>query len=163
MDNHSNRSWDQKKRSVFEGLMGKLDSELSAEKIGLNLTRSSTSTPSPLTSPPNFLGQHAKPHLTNPQIKPKLDPLSMLPKVRKARQRRVAMNKARHNRIMKQDPSFKYSKDLEEVIDIDDGSNNDLKDIDESKFKTMDWIEPDGSKTKLRFDEDGTLIGKAKK
>ena len=26
----------------------------------------------------------------------------------------------------------------------------------------MDWTEPDGSKTTLKFDEDGTLIGKEK-
>ena len=147
-----------KKRSVFEGLMGKLDTELSAEKIGLNLTRSSTSTPTPLTSPPNFLGKHARPHLTSPQKSPqKLDPLSMLPKVSQARQRRQAMRKAKHSQVIKI-PNKEIGIDID-----DDGSNNDLKDVDESKFKTMDWIEPDGSKTRLRFDEDGTLIGKAKK
>lgn len=120
-----------KKRSALDGLLGKLDTQISAE----------TTTPS------------RKPHLTSPLRPPKLDPLSMLPKVSKARHKRTAMRKAKQSKVIK----------IPNNDEIDDGSNNDLKDVDESKFKTMDWIEPDGSKTKLRFDDDGTLIGKDKK
>ena len=50
--------------------------------------------------------------------------------------------------------------DQDDDQDVDLKTNEDF--IEENKLKTMDWTEPDGSKTTLKFDEDGTLIGKEK-
>lgn len=35
--------------------------------------------------------------------------------------------------------------------------------VEKKDCKSMEWTEPDGSKTILKFDEDGNLIGKEKK
>lgn len=50
-------------------------------------------------------------------------------------------------------PTKKVKKDLKKKYTVKkDGNKN-----------TMDWTEPDGSKTKFQFDENGTLIGKVSK
>ena len=40
---------------------------------------------------------------------------------------------------------------------------NNYKTKKDGNKNTMDWTEPDGSKTKFKFDEDGNLIGKVSK
>ena len=94
----------------------------------------------------------------------------MKPKVSKAR-RTNAMRKARHNQINQirhkggnynnttDDPDESIGGVSESEFDDED----DLKVVDEGSYKTMEWTEPDGSITILKFDEDGALIGKEKK
>lgn len=118
------------KKNVLDGLLGKLDSQINAEK--------------PLRSKSKYLQ----------------DPLDM-----KSRIKRTAMNKAKQSNIVRHNiggtPSIP-----DVVLDEDEDQDEDLKDnldfVNENKLKTMDWTEPDGSKTKLQFDENGTLIGKTK-
>lgn len=88
------------------------------------------------------------------------DPLDM-----KSRMKRTARRRARRSNIMARHNVVDTVEEVDEV-EIDGDLDGDLKDnldfIDENKFKTMDWTEPDGSKTTLKFDENGTLIGKVK-
>ncbi len=145
-----------KKRSALDGLLGKLDSQLNSEQRFKRSLRSDPIMPSGI----NQLGGAGKSNLRGLRSNPNVDPLSMQPKVSKARLTN-AMRKARHNQInqIRNKGGDEYGVESE----FDDGSHNDLTDVDESKFKTMEWEEPDGSVTILKFDENGTLIGKEKK
>ncbi len=124
------------KKSALDGLLGKLDSQINAEK--------------PLRSNSKFIQ----------------DPLDM-----KSRMRRTAKRKARNQNIVARhntggtyntETGGTSSTEDEDDVEIDGDLKDNLDFINENKFKTMDWTEPDGSKTTLKFDENGTLLGKTK-
>lgn len=74
------------------------------------------------------------------------DPLKMKAQMRQARQAGI-LNRHSGN-------------DEAEEVEVDGDLKTNLDFVDENKFKTMEWKEPDGSITTLKFDEDGTLVGK---
>ncbi len=173
------------KRNALDGLLGKLDSQLNSEQQrGTSFKRSNRSDPI-MPSGINQLGQRGAGKQMNPFASPTLrsnsnpinpprtsgiDPLTMNPKVSKARKTN-AMRKARHNQINQirhRGGNFTTTTnpngDPDEYIGGNEADDeDDLKVVDEGSYKTMEWTEPDGSITILKFDEDGALIGKEKK
>jgi len=120
------------RRSVLDGLISKIDKEVEGGNSGAGVPKN------PLVSP------------TGTPTMPK-DPFKMKEKVRQARRAEILR---RHNKGMKD-----WDKIDNEVADGDDLKSN-LDFVDENKHSTMEWNEPDGSKSTLKFDENGTLVGK---
>lgn len=91
---------------------------------------------------------------------PSPDPFNMKSKVNQARKARQAEILRRHNLAKATNPIAFDSSNADEDEDQDEDLKENLDFVDENKDKTMEWTEPDGSKTTLKFDQDGTLIGK---
>jgi hypothetical protein len=128
------------RRSVLDGLIGKIQAESITDldfKISGNSGAGVVSPRNPLVSP------------TGTPTMP-TDPFKMKEKVRQAKRAEILR---RHNKGMKD-----WDKIDDEVADDDLKSNLDF--VDENKHSTMEWNEPDGSKSTLKFDENGTLVGK---
>lgn len=162
------------KRNALDGLLGKLDSQLNSERQFKRSSRSDPIIPSginqgsalagnPLVSPNRMAGNNPFQQIQPIQIKPKkagLDPKTMKTRVRRNQIRANVL--ARHrggNYSSNTDPDYEIGGEVEAEFNDDD----DLKVVDEGGYKTMEWTEPDGSITILKFDEDGALIGKEKK
>ncbi len=129
-------------KKILDGLIGKLEKELNLPSIK-----------EPTVAIGGGIGATNPPRRT--------DPLNFKrsPKAEKAR-------KLRQQAILRRHAGGGTPTGTNQPEDQDEDQDEDLKTaedfVDENKFKTMDWIEPDGSKTKLKFDDDGTLIGKTK-
>lgn len=119
-----------KKTNALDGLLGKLDNQLNAEK-------------------PSEVRRSKSKYVQ--------DPLDM-----KSRIKRTAMKKAKQSNIARH-VGGTPSTATEDEVEIDGDLKDNLEFVNENKFKTMDWTEPDGSKTTLKFDENGTLLGKTKR
>jgi len=148
-----------KKTNALDGLISKLDEQLNQEKRKFSRSKSVG----------EALGAGVLGGIGVAQVKvnevggafggtPTLrqDPLDM-----KSRMKRTQRRRARRSNIMTRHNVVDTVEEVDEV-DIDEDLKENLDFIDENKFKTMDWTEPDGSKTTLKFDENGTLIGKVK-
>jgi len=79
------------------------------------------------------------------------DPLQMKSRLANSEQ----MRKARQAEILR-----RHNLGANEDEDQDQDLKDNLDFVDDNKYKTMEWTEPDGSKTTLKFDSDGTLVGK---
>jgi len=160
------------RRKALDGLLNKLDKQISREG-DLKVRDPKVQQPNPNVAlglgaslvgvaSSNVFGKVSNPlvsPITNPIMSPihrgkrkgrinrktSGDPLQMKAQMRQARQAEILR---RHN----------TGNDEEEEVDGDLKANLDF--VDENKYKTMEWTEPDGSKTTLKFDEDGTLVGK---
>ena len=163
-----------KKGKALDNLLDKLDSQLNAEKTNKKANRNvplgiagaitgiGTST----------LGQRGAGKTMNPFGSPTLRSINPPKKARADPLNFKRTTKAQARALQKQAMINRHSggsgiptganDDPPDELDVDLGNLNDLKDVDDSKLKTMDWTEPDGTKTTLKFDEDGTLIGKEK-
>lgn len=97
-------------------------------------------------------------------LKGRKSPLSKRPLSK--RSSALALRQQAINRAQQRHRGGNYSTgtddDPPDELEVTVDDLNDLKDVDDNKYKTMDWTEPDGSKTTLKFDEEGTLIGKTK-
>jgi len=174
-----------KSGSALDGLMGKLDTQLKAENQRKTNFVSRTTSPLGIAGAITGLGLSvagktkkgkrgfATSNPFNPSMSPTLkprarqrrspnlptDPLNMKTRMQKARE-------ARQNAILRRHKGgTTYATGTnEEPIDEVEGDLKDLEAnedfVDDNKIKTMEWTEPDGSKTTLKFDSDGTLIGK---
>jgi len=131
-----------KRGSVLDGLIGKIDKELNE------------STEDPTVSVGGNSGA-SNPNIPNrsPKPMPPTDPFKIKAKVREAKRAEILR---RHKKGMKD-----WDKIDDEVTDGEDLKTN-LDFVDENKHSTMEWNEPDGSKSTLKFDENGTLVGKEK-
>ena len=154
-------------KKLLDGLIGKLEKELNLPSIkeptvaiggGIGSTKE------------NLFKIGANPF--NPSATPTLrsDPLNF--KRSSAKQRAETARKLRQQAILRRHAGGTPTGTNEPEDQagssggVSEDQDEDLKTaedfVDENKFKTMDWTEPDGSKTTLKFDDDGTLIGKTK-
>lgn len=160
------------KKSALDGLIGKLEKELDlptikeptvaigggigAQAIGIGIGALAITNPfvspnrNPVMSPSKALSRRR----TTKANVPSPDPFNMKSKVNQARKARQAEILRRHNLAKSRMPFDEGDEDQDQDL------KENLDFVDENKYKTMEWTEPDGSITKLKFDEDGTLIGK---
>jgi len=172
------------KKNALDGLLGKLDSQLNAEKSN----RKGKKDPLGLAGVVAGIGasvgigavvsnpQVSNPQVSNPQMNPSLrsvvgSPFDPSLSVGGTPTGRTAVRNARKAKsstlrrqaiLRRQQVALARHRDgtQPDLEDQDEDLKENLDFIDENKFKTMEWTEPDGSKTTLKFDEDGTLIGK---
>lgn len=185
------------KRTALDGLLGKLDSQLNSEQQkrvsfnralrterlrqdpimpsgnatlgqrGAGKTMNANPNRNPFTQLNPFSSQILNPK-KKPRTKANVDPLTMKPKVAKARLASTARRRqinARRANLLARHKGGNYNNTTDEggvEAEFDDDDHDDLKVVDEEGYKTMEWTEPDGSITILKFDEDGALIGKEK-